>query len=954
MRFLTNRIVISLAVLVVLAWTWEFQVKPESGPVYTQAVNEYNAGNYQRSLELLDSAWYVNRGNANIYSLMGWNYLKLNNPQAAEARFGYAYELEPDTEDIILGLAYAKLALGKEEEAQPLLDKLGGSASQTSDVHIARGTMLRNLGQNLQAAREFHLALARKPDEAVALKNLSEIYDASGDVGSLPQDFPPLVRRAELTYTVRVDGDYFAVQQGDSWRRVYLKGVNLTPTMPGQYPSQPGTEPGLYGDWLRRIREMGANSVRTSALLPPGFYRALQETNSRAPESALYLVQSIAFAEPPESNLFDPAFLETCQGQIRAAVDAIHGQGDVAPTPLHAGGVYMADVSPWVAGFVVGRTWPSYIVAANDGRNAGQTRYQGQYLEVPRGTPTEVFLAQMLDYLLSYEQEKYNWQHPVAFLNWPTLDPMNHPTESTLVEEVRIRRAQGERVVTPAGPYANDDEATVDPNRLRPRPTLPAGYFAAYNIVPFYPDFLNHEPQYQAVNDAEGRNPFLGYVRDLKRNHRGLPLLVTEFGIPTSLGIGHFNPTGFNEGGLTEVQQGRVLARFARNLYDAGAAGGLVFEWLNQWYRTSWIVRNYETPIERSAFWTSIMDPSEHFGLLAVDTHLAAIHNLSGTAEAWPGPEPIYREGERKLFQARGDRFDAARDLKALSADADAAYLYLRLAVDRLDNDVDGQPDWGEVNYLIGVSTWPGKAGLVYLPFVSPVRFPMGMTYAIHLAGPQFSRILVSSTYNPFVMNQVPGMPAQTEIGPKLGWDPTLAEKGSYEAQIIEPNRRRFGRDGRYFPPQRYERGILRHGSLDPQSPAYDSLATWQANVETNTIDLRIPWNLLGVTDPSSHLVFAGLLGDGTVKTAETPGFNLVALSFRPSSAALVRPMMEQGHAIADALPDLKSATEIDPESLRLFQWEGWDRPRYRLRIKESYTILRQAYERLPATPGVR
>jgi len=250
------------------------------------------------------------------------------------------------------------------------------------------------------------------------------------------------------------------------------------------------------------------------------------------------------------------------------------------------------------------------------------------------------------------------------------------------------------------------------------------------------------------------------------------------------------------------------------------------------------------------------------------------------------------------------------------------------------------------------VATAPDQAVLTYLPFIAPARFPMGMTYAIQLGGPEATRVLIASTYSPYEIRSVEGIPAHNILGLKLGWKATVTEAGRFEAQIVEPNRRRFSRDGKYFPPQRYERGILREGSLNPQASNHDSLAGWNASVQTNSIDLRIPWSLLGVTDPSSFKVFAGLERDGTVVTADTPGFVLAAFSYRPRESAQSRPIMEQRHLIADALPGMAGPTQILAAALKPYRWAGWSIPKYSLRLKGSYSILQKAFQALPETPA--
>jgi hypothetical protein len=106
------------------------------------------------------------------------------------------------------------------------------------------------------------------------------------------------------------------------------------------------------------------------------------------------------------------------------------------------------------------------------------------------------------------------------------------------------------------------------------------------------------------------------------------------------------------------------------------------------------------------------------------------------------------------------------------------------------------------------------------------------------------------------------------------------------------------------------------------------------------------------VTDPSTLQVFAGLDKDGTVRTTETPGFNFAVFSYRPSPTLSLRPIMEQGQAIADSLPALSGTLTISQESLRRFLWAPWTQPQYTLRLKKSYGILQKTFLGLPSTPS--
>jgi len=952
MALLKNRIGLSLLLIVLGAYLWEFYAKPVTGPLYTAAVNEYRNGQYGKSLELLHRAYKIDPNDTSVLTLMGWNDLKLGRVQTALERFSRSHRLSPDSKDTTLGYADTEIALGHYQHAHGLLALLKNQRVDSADVAMAWGSLYRHLGRNRDAAREFERVLSLRPKDGLALKNLRQIYNLKGPIHPSRLHFNNVERPANLTYSFRVDRNFFEEPEGNGWDAVYLTGVDLNAALPGRFPTEAVTDPDTYLKWLRMIGNLGVNTVHAEDILPPAFYHALALYNRDGSHPPLWLLQGIGFPAPPSNDdLFDKDYYQSCLHELRDAVDVIHGQGDVASNHLHSGGLYPNNVSRWVTGFVVGNTWLSHVVLDNNALHPGLLSYRGRYILVPSGSPTEIFLAQMIDHLAGYEEKKYNWQHPAAFLDWPTLDPMRHPTESTMSEEMAIRRSLGERFRTPPGPYDDDDSVTVDPSHLKATRKFPAGYFADYNVFPFYPDFLGLDPSYLRVTDSDGMDPFLGYLQDLKAHTQGLPLLISAYGIPTSLGIGHFNPAGFNQGGQTEIQQGRLLARFTRNIYHSGAAGGMVFEWLDEWYRRLWLTRDYEVPEEDKPRWKNFMDPAEYYGLLATDTSGREKHQLTGNLLEWNNRPAFYSKTQRGPAHPSDDKWDPARDLRALYVDADEGFLYLRLVVDSLAAGKTGRPNWNKVNYLIGIGSDPGHAGLTYLPFIAPLRFPQGMTFAIQLAGPESSHIWIASSYNPYKIVPVAGIPSETSLGQKLGWTPKLTDSGTFESEIIEPNRRRFGRNGKYFPPERYDRGILRYGTLDPASPDYDSLAEWHANPQSNTIDVRIPWALLYVTDPSTLQIFAGLEKDGTVRTARTPGFTLAAFSYRPQQALQVRPIMEQGHPISDSLPPLAGPMVMSPNSLRKYTWASWTRPRYILRVKRSYDILQKAFLALPKTP---
>ncbi|MGH6630881.1 MAG: hypothetical protein ACREB3_14220, partial [Burkholderiales bacterium] len=74
--------------------------------------------------------------------------------------------------------------------------------------------------------------------------------------------------------------------------------------------------------------------------------------------------------------------------------------------------------------------------------------------------------------------------------------------------------------------------------------------------------------------------------------------------------------------------------------------------------------------------------------------------------------------------------------------------------------------------------------------------------------------------------------------------------------------------------------------------------------------------------------------------------------SYRPQESARLRPVMEQGHPIADALPAMSGPATLPVASLKQYRWVGWNTPRYDLRVKSSFAILRKAFQSLPGPPA--
>ena len=405
-------------------------------------------------------------------------------------------------------------------------------------------------------------------------------------------------------------GDNIAMHTGSGYRSLILKGINLGSSPPGYFPGEIAYAIAgeLYEEWIRSMAEAGFNSVRVYTLHPPVFYEKLAEYNQRHPDKPLLLFQGIWLEEvedpldPASYDLMNrvPAFRK----EIHEVIDCINGKGDVAFRYGKSYGRYLSDISRWTAGYIIGREISPQEVDSTNNFNGTTNSYTGNFYDINGGTASEVFAAQMLDETESYEDQKYSIKHPVSISSWPTLDPLNHPTEI----------------------YTDEDKATYDIAKISMK-NVQAGIFASYHAYPYYPNFISEEPGYLSFSDEQGPDSYLGYLNSLKNHYSGMPLVIAEFGVPSSWGSAHQSYSNMHHGGYSEQQQGEKNMRLMHNVINSGCAGGFMFAWMDEWFKPTWIVSYLEsygiysngTTIPTRQLWHNLTSPEQNFGLLTFD-----------------------------------------------------------------------------------------------------------------------------------------------------------------------------------------------------------------------------------------------------------------------------------------------------------------------------------------------
>jgi hypothetical protein len=146
---------------------------------------------------------------------------------------------------------------------------------------------------------------------------------------------------------------------------------------------------------------------------------------------------------------------------------------------------------------------------------------------------------------------------------------------------------------------------------------------------------------------------------------------------------------------------------------------------------------------------------------------------------------------------------------------------------------------------------------------------------------------------------------------------------------FVITNRSRFTRDGRFIPAQGYNRGRLRYGTQ-----SRSSLSDWYWDRATGLLEVRLPWNLLNVSDPSTGTLLYETKEGDEIGTAHSDGIR-VGLAITDRAGAIIA-----------TLPELNPKGQWEASSFPSWQWQSWTIPRYHQRLKPVYDSLKAVWAR--------
>lgn len=604
------------------------------------------------------------------------------------------------------------------------------------------------------------------------------------------------------------------IKKDENFEKFTVKGVDLSSGIPGHHSSDYKIDKKTYSEWIEKIHEMGANTIRIYSVLDSDFYEALYEYNTQS-ETPIYILQGVwcnDYMHNSHRDAFSYEFVEEFKNNCRITVDVIHGRRKInlGRGASHATGSYLYDVSPWVIGYILGVDWTDTTVAYTDEKyKLDNLSHNGEYIKTtPEATPFEVMLAGVGEATVEYETKKYKTQRLVSFSNYPQTDPFYYP------EDVEKLYGKCARI---------DTENIVKTDKLK------SGIFASYHVYPYQTHILKFVEDFNEVGTAKV-TPFYDeenvldtyktYINMLTQHHK-TPVVISEFGISTQRGsayeyVGKQSEYYF----CSEKEQGMIISELWDDITSVGCAGGCIFEWQDEWHRHT-MNTLYAVNREQAQFWSDFQTGGQGFGILTFDPgKVESVCYVDGEVDEWKDEDLVVNNGSLSLFSKYDEKF-------------------IYFMINKKDFDFSNE----KIYIPIDVTQ---KSGSNYCQNYD-LKFDREADFVVVIDGENESRVVVNERYESL---------RSTYSLSVHGYDTyikeNIPEKDSplfVDIKLLTESKRMLENPYQKYPRDTVETGKLQFGNANPKDFEFNSLADFYVNGDY--VEIRLPWQLLNFSDPS-------------------------------------------------------------------------------------------------------
>lgn len=608
-------------------------------------------------------------------------------------------------------------------------------------------------------------------------------------------------------------GKEILVDAGDGMKPFEIKGVDIGAGIPGHFATEYAIDKETYLRWFGQITEMGANTIRVYTILSPAFYEAVYEYNDHNPDP-LYIIHGVwvdDYIQNSHVDAYDDQFLETFKEDCRSLVDILHGRKklNLGYGTTNTSGSYTKDISPWVLGYILGVEWESMTVAYTDRMQDTKGIFNGKYMyTTENASPFEALLAEVGDQIIAYETGKYKEQRLVAFSNWPTTDPLEYPE---LVDDYFMKCAQ------------------IDVEHIHTTDAFLSGQFASYHVYPYHPDYLRFYDGWKALSYMDqyklengGYNTYAAYL-DMLNRHHDMPVVISEFGVPTSRGLSQIDyNTGRSQGHMSEKEQGEALVQSYQDIKQAGCAGSIIFSWQDEWFKRTWnTMANVD--LSKTAYWSDYQTNEQFFGILTFDPgKTESVCYTDGNVEEWSKEDVVI-----------------SQDQMELSVKYDEKFLYFRVHKEGLSKE------GGKLYIPIDVTPKTGS----YYAREEKLRFERPADFLMILDGKENSRVLVQDRYEAFKANFAEDFGEGNPYFDPPEKDSPVFKKIYLGLQMGKT----ISAGGTSQKAEKTETGKLVYGNGNPKAEDFNSVSDFM--ISGDDIEIRLPWQLLNFSNPSEMQV---------------------------------------------------------------------------------------------------